>query len=222
MKRTAARAIRTALALGLLCVPAGAAGSRRIVESFPAPREGAVGIVLKAGELEVAGGDGEALTFDLLLRCERPTARCERRLARAEIEARATARSLALEVRGVSKRAARKIDVEGRVEMPRGAALTVEMGAGELRVRGVESDVTVDLGIGEASLELREAGVGSVRLRARIGEAELHGESGSPRTRRPLVVGGRVDWDGGPGRAAIDVKVGIGAVSVDLLRPRRP
>lgn len=215
MSRASARAVALALALTVLAASAGAS-SRQITEKLLAPREGAVGIVFKAGELEIVGGDGDELRFDLRLRCERPSARCERRLASAEIVSRATTQTLQVEVTGLSKRAARKLDLEGRVEVPRRAALTVDMGAGELAIRGLEADVTVDLKFGEASLELPEAAVGAAHLRARIGETALYGISGSPRIRRPLVVGGRVDWSGGEGEAVVQVRVRIGSVTVDL------
>ena len=170
----------------------------------------------EVGELRIEVGKGQRVEVELDLRCKSRSASCERRLEEVEIFLEQRGSKVVVSFEGLSKRLSNKFETECLVRIPAAARLSVDMGIGDLEIEGVERDIFVDLGIGQASLSLPERSVRSVYLDTGIGESKVWGSEGSITTSRPFLIGSEVEWESGPGKAEIVVDLGIGEIWVDL------
>ncbi len=71
------------------------------------------------------------------------------------------------------------------------------------------------MGIGDLTVRVPAAEVGSVRAATRIGDASLSGKSFVSAQRR-MLLGARLAWDEGPGAARISIGLRIGDAKVVL------
>jgi hypothetical protein len=76
------------------------------------------------------------------------------------------------------------------------------------------SDVSLDLGVGEAHIRGRQESVRRVSLEVGVGEAMLH--LGERRIEGKGFIGRELDWRHGRGAAAVVVDCGVGEVDVKL------
>ena len=91
--------------------------------------------------------------------------------------------------------------------------LTVDIGVGEIRAEGVSGNLNIDVGVGDASVEAAAADYGSVAGSGGIGNARLtvRGEKISPSG----FVGQSAEW-AGEGAHVIEISVGVGDAKVTL------
>ena len=128
------------------------------------PTQGArwLSLEVPVGEVHVVGTDGDQAEARLVVRCDRDSRRCRDRAKNIRLRPERTGGELSIEVVGYPKSSSGKsphADLELR--LPRGVALRVEMGVGELDVRGLEDDIDIELGVGEARVQVLESAVGS-------------------------------------------------------------
>jgi len=103
---------------------------------------------------------------------------------------------------------------EWEVKMPQMASLNVDLGVGEMRIKRINSNLTLDVGVGEAIVIGDASNYGSAKGQASVGAAAVRSESGTKNTERAMVSE-EVTWTGS-GEYAIDVEVGVGDVSIKL------
>lgn len=169
----------------------------------------------QVGELQVTGTSGDAVRLEVVLRCERERDEsCRKAAEKVDLEARQRGDRLLFELEDWPRIKGGGLSIRARLEVPRDRAVEVDMGVGEVTVSGVEADVEVDVGVGEVTVEGPEAAFGSVNLDAGVGEAEL--ELGGRTVEGSGFVGGHLSWRDGPGRAHIEVDVGVGEIRVVL------
>src|SRR5262249_40965995 len=104
--------------------------------------------------------------------------------------------------------------VMGELRVPRALAVRIEMGVGELDVDGLEGDIDVDLGVGEADIRAAKARAGHVSVETGIGDANIHG--GGSDTERHGFIGSHATWSAGNGRSDVHLHVGVGEGTVRL------
>lgn len=211
-----------AVALWLVASPATAAdwqredGRETLRREFPVQSGQEVRLDLGWGELHVEPGDGDKVEVVVRAACHHRRRDCEDRIRDIDIEGDLRRDALALELTGLSKWHGNGVELDVTLRMPRGHALDVDMGAGEVHVEDLESDVHVDLGAGEIRVRMPEEAVRKVRLDAGVGDANLRLSHGRIESSRHHLVGGDVRWDEGRGRAAVDCHVGAGEVTLRL------
>lgn len=193
---------------------AGGEGLRELAQSFEAAAGQTVRIQIPVAELKVEAVDGQQVSAELTVRCRWALKDCQDALGRLELASLSSPKRLLVELAGVSKWSGSKLDVEGRIRVPRGSPLEVEMDVAELEVSGVEQDLRVDVGVGEVRAWLKADKFGRTFLDVGIGQAELIGAASPPQSRRSLLVGSEVNWSEGSGEARIDIEVGVGEVTV--------
>jgi len=204
------------LALVLLAVPAMARHEVRTIErDFPIDPDETLRLDVGVAEVEIEGSEGDQVEVRLVIECS-SSRRCEERAERVELVSRSASRTLSLAVKGHHKSGHHAPSLELWVRVPTTRPVEVDMGVGELEIRGMESDLEVDLGVGEVEIRFPESEVRSVYLEVGVGEAEL-----SPRKSRSsssgfLFLGNEVEWDDGPGSAQVEVDVGVGEAEVIL------
>lgn len=171
------------------------------------------------GELIVRGGDGDRVQARLEVRCDEDSRRCRQRAAGIRLRPQRDDDELSLEVVGYPKSHTGNNPPQAYVELivPRRLALRLELGVGEVEVRGLAGDLDLELGVGEARVFVAEQAVRRVGIDVGIGEANLSPRPDGTRSSRFLFLGNEVDWREGTGRANVDVEVGVGEATVRLL-----
>lgn len=200
----------------VLCTPALADAERELEQVFRLEPQETVAVSLRSGALQIEAGEvGHEVRARVTARCRRPSARCERRLARLRLAGHHGPDGLAVSLQGGSKWRTRGIDLRATLRVPASHPLAVEMDVGDLDVRGVERDLEVRVGIGDVRLHVPRAAVHRVALASGIGSAELYAPDALAYDR---LAGARdrVWWEQGPGEADVLVDLAIGDISVRL------
>jgi len=103
---------------------------------------------------------------------------------------------------------------EWRIELPKMTLLNADLGVGELQVRNINSNLKLDVGVGEASVVVSASEFLSAKGQAGVGAATVRSHSGTTTTDRAMVSED-VTWNGS-GQYSIDVEVGVGDISIKL------
>ncbi|HXT52008.1 MAG TPA: hypothetical protein VN811_13270 [Thermoanaerobaculia bacterium] len=190
-------------------------------KAFPVESARRLKIDVPVGEVHVQAGGGDRIEASLELRCSPLSRRCRDRAAQLHLTPNRSGDDISLRLRGPrgedEGRSSHRPEVDLRLTVPASLGLFVDMGVGELDVDGVEGDVTVDLGVGEARLDLPESAVRSVALDVGVGEAHLSPRAKEVHREGFLFLGNEVDWREGVGRSRVVVDVGVGEAHVRLV-----
>lgn len=204
------------LLIAALATPALADRTVRTLDAVePAAGIQKVHLEYSVGELTVEPSTDDRIRFTVKVRCKDGSRKCEERAEELEIEARRVGSTLKLEIPKTNNWSNNsKTTFRGLLQMPADIALKLEMGVGELTLSGLKDDVDVNLGVGEARLRLSENHVRQVAVSSGVGDASLR--VGKRHMEGSGWLGHSVRWDDGPGRARIDVDLGVGETEVVL------
>ncbi len=209
------KALALVLPLVMAVAPAARAENLGTLQaSWPAQNVDRIQLKFPVGELVVVAGDAPTIRALMTVRCQRGGSGCVERSKRLKLTSRQSGRTRLFKVEGYPKFNNGGLQVELRVEVPRSVSTHVEMGVGEVVVEGVEGDLSVELGVGEVDVAVRESNVRSVNLAVGIGDATLD-HPGHDHQRRGFL-GKHVRWDDGAGRSRVHVAVGVGDASVRM------
>lgn len=101
------------------------------------------------------------------------------------------------------------------VKIPKGMALDLELGVGEIDVQAEASDIDAEIGVGSFKADVELAQYGSVDMSAGVGDVRLKTKAPVDASRH--LVGGDLQYQGA-GQAKINVEIGVGdAVVRDLV-----
>lgn len=204
-----------ALLAAVLPAAADSATLRTLDLNLSASGVDTLSLEVPVGETYVEGTDGDQVSLVVEVRCETPVkSRCEQAARALELSSRNRGGRLRVEVDGWPKAKSSGLSLDVRVKMPRGLKLDAEQGVGEFESLGLVSDVTLDLGVGEARIRGRQENVRSVNLEVGVGEAMLH--LGDREIEGKGFIGRELDWRHGQGAAAVDVDCGVGEIDVQL------
>lgn len=229
---------RPALVLTLstmLAVTAGLAAARSLTTTHPAADLELVAIEAGVGDVRVSGEDTDVVTVEVELKPRRgglfsSMRTAEREVERAELVVDADGRRLGLKVDSGS-RGDRRFEERWTVVVPAHLAAGLELGVGDVVVRGLAGGVEVELGVGDVDLRLEggevsvELGVGDATVRAPASSyAAVDSSSGvgdtliqapGERIGGSGLVGSSSRWEG-PGSATLRVRIGVGDSRVTL------
>lgn len=216
--RTAHRLLALALLAGVSSPLLAAEVVRSEGAAWPTQGARRVSVDVPIGEVRVVGTSDGAVDARLRVTCDRDTTRCREKAARVHLRPRRNGSTLELEVVGLDsgRRGSTSPTPHLELRMPAALGLQVELGVGEVDVRGVEGDVEVELGVGEVRIHVPEAAVADVSLDVGVGEATLLPRPAGTRSSRFLFLGNEVDWREGTGTSTINVEVGVGEATVRL------
>jgi hypothetical protein len=167
------------------------------------------------GEVEVAAGTGRQVQVQVRLECDsKRQSRCVEAAKEIEIISSTSSDRLHVGLKGWPKAGTRGLEAHYVVSVPRDLALKAELGVGEMRISGLESDVNADIGVGEVTVKMAASAVASVNVDTGVGDANLfaqgrHWESSG-------LVSRELNWREGRGKAAINVDCGVGEAEVRL------
>lgn len=209
------RVLALVLPLVMAAAPAARAENLGTLQaSWPAQNVDRLRLDFPVGELVVVAGDAPTIRALMTVRCQHGGRGCIERSKRLKITSQQSGRERSIKVDGFPKFNNGGLQVELRVEVPRSLATHVKMGVGEVVVEGVEGDLSVELGVGEVDVAVRESDVRSVNLAVGIGDATLDHPGHDHQTRG--FLGKHVRWDDGAGRSRVNVEVGVGDASVRM------
>jgi len=211
------RITKTLFLLTLLLASVATAKDRReLTQSIPVAPDQAVRVDFPVGELKVEGYKGDEVLIELLIECRWDSEKCAEALEELEVNVDSSSTRVLIEVEGYPTWGKSKFDIEGDIRVPQNREFELDMGVGEVEVRGLEDDIEIDLGVGEAKVWVAHGKVNRVNLDAGVGEVELRGTEEPVAEQRSMRVGGEVYWDKGKGDARIAVDVGVGQATVWL------
>ena len=181
--------------------------------TFAVTKSHRVKIDFAVGELKVVPGDGSTVRFELSIRCKNESeGRCEELANHLRFESEDKNGTLYLKLDRYPKWC-KDFNVTGTLTLPRSLPLDVEMGVGQLTIEGLEGDIEVDLGVGEADVRTSRALANRVSVDTGIGDASIRGARGE--IERRSFIGSHASWDG-RGRSSVRLHVGVGDATVSL------
>jgi len=167
------------------------------------------------GQLKVIPSDGSTVRFDLKVRCRgNSNESCEEMANHLILDSDDSGGTLHLKLHKYPQWNNHGMTVIGELAVPRALAVDIEMGVGELDIYGLEGDLDVDLGDGEADIRASRAQAGHVSVDTGIGDAEIRG--GGSGTRSRGFIGSHAMWSDSDGRSAVRLHVGVGDATVRL------
>lgn len=167
------------------------------------------------GEVEVTAASGRQVQVRLELECDSPRkTRCVETAKGIELVTSTEDDRLRVSLKGWPKAGTKGLEATYIVSVPRDLPLKADLGVGEMKISGMENDVTADLGVGEVHVTMAENAVGSVGLDTGVGEASLyaqgrHWESSG-------FIARELNWNKGRGKAEVRVDCGVGEAQVRL------
>jgi hypothetical protein len=188
--------------------------------TFAVSRNHRVKIDFPVGELRVVPGDASQVRFEIRIRCKNESqGRCEELADRLRFESDDSNGTLSLKLDRYPKWC-KGFQVTGVLTVPRALPVDVEMGVGQLTIDGIEGDIEVDLGVGDADVRMPRALADHVSVDTGIGDASIQGARGE--TERRSFIGSHATWaassnrTAGSGRSSVRLHVGVGDATVRL------
>jgi len=184
--------------------------------TFPVTKSHRVKMDFAVGELKVVPGDGSTVRFELRIRCKNESeGRCEELANHLRFESEDRNGTLSLKLDRYPKWCS-NFNVTGVLTVPRSLPLDVQMGVGQLTIDGLEGDLEVDLGVGDADIRTSRALASTVSVDTGIGDANIRGAHSE--IERRSFIGSHATWDArdARGRASVRLHVGVGDATVSL------
>ena len=192
-----------------------AATVRTLAETVRLEADDTLVLDFPVGELRVEGTSSQSVEVTVEIECSSLRRRCQSAAEEIEIEIRQRGHRVIVEIDGWPRWGTGGMKVKLEARVPRRTPLRVDMGVGQIQVRGLHANVSVDLGVGEVEVEMDADHVRSVTLDSGIGESSV-AVNGSPVKNRRSFLGAEIDWSEGTGTARIEVDLGVGAIDIDL------
>lgn len=211
--------MKSALALAALVALAAAPAHATLLatdpHTFPVTAHHRIRLEFPVGELRVLPSDESRVRFDIKVRCRgRSEDRCEELANRLVLDSDDSGGTLNLKLRKYPRWHSNGMTVIGELSVPRALALEIEMGVGEITIDGLEGDLDVELGVGDADIRAPRARASHVSVETGIGDAEIRG--GGTGTRSRGFIGSHAVWSDGGGRSQVRLHVGVGDATVRL------
>ena len=215
--------MRSCLALAaLLVLPvaspghAGTATLETDTQTFTITKDHRVSLEFPIGQLRVIATDESKVHFTIRVRCKGGNSeeRCEELANQLVLDSRDTGEQLELSLENYPKWHNKGFTVMGELRVPRSQKLRIEMGVGQLDVDGLQGDLDVDLGVGEADIRTLRAHAANVTVETGIGDASIRGADSELESSR--FIGARASWSGGKGKSDVRLHVGVGDGMVRL------
>ena len=219
--------------IALFAVPVTAA-TRTLSDTYPADGLERVSLEVGVGEVQVIATDGDEVELEVVLKPRRggiftSMRRAEEEVEEAELEVEAGGRELELRVNSDTQK--RRFEEHWTLHMPARLEIELEIGVGEVEIRGLAGGVEIEAGVGDVFVDVSsgdisiELGVGDVDVKAPLaayGAADCEGGVGDARlsvsgrsVKSEGFIGHSASWRG-DGERFIEVEVGVGGARVNL------
>jgi hypothetical protein len=191
--------------------------------TYPVTSKHRIRLEFPIGQLRVEPTDDSRVRFEIRVRCDgRDEDRCEELANQLTLDSDDTGGTLHLKLNKFPKWHNHGMKVMGTLSVPRSLAIDIEMGVGELDIRGMEGDIDVDLGVGEVDIQASKTQANRVSVdsgtatpSAAVAAARACAASSARTPSGPTATG----------RSSVHLHVGVGEatvrwVSLRQIRPR--
>lgn len=195
----------------LLTVSAGsfADNYKNISRTLDADELDSLRIEFSVGELEVEMWDGDTIELDIELTSERSWLSWRRRKVEdIELELRTSGDELFL---GIDEN---KLNQQWVLKVPAKLALDIEIGVGEVRIDGLDNNLSLELGVGEIEVITATDNFDYIDASVGVGDAILRGFGSGTENERSFVSAD-AHFEG-RGEYHIEVELGVGEAMVRL------
>lgn len=103
---------------------------------------------------------------------------------------------------------------EWKLEIPQLKQVDADLGIGEMIIRDISTNLSVDVGVGDVNIYSAAQDFSSAKAETSVGGAAVHSDVGHVSQNRSMVSE-EVSWIG-QGKYAIHVEVGVGEASIKL------
>ncbi len=167
------------------------------------------------GELKVIPSDGSKVEFQIRVKCtDLSEQRCEDWANDLVLQSDDKNGTLHLKLEDYPKWHNKGFSVHAELLVPRKLPIEIDMGVGELDMNGLEGDLDVELGVGDADIRTTRATAGHVMVDTGIGDAEIRGSNGE--AQHGGFVGSHASWRSNSGKSNVRLHVGVGDATVRL------
>ncbi len=226
----------TAVCLISLCAVVALAGESRILEEN-IPCADAERIVIEAGvgDVEITAGEGETVSVEVALKPRRggifsSMKRAQKDVDQAVLDVEVVGKDVRLDVDSDSDDP--RFEERWTVTIPARLAVDLELGVGDVEIRGVaggvdieagvgdllltasSGDLTVDLGVGDATITAPADQYRSAVCSSGVGDARLKVQG--QRIASDGFVGHESRWSSGDGEFKVKVDLGVGGGRITL------
>lgn len=210
------RLIYTVMALSMIAAAAHASSVvRNIHETLDLQSGEVLDLDLPVGELQVEGRAAGKAKVSVEIECSSGRRRCLSAAEEIELTVRRRGNRQVLEIDGWPRWGTGGLSVNVIALVPYATPVAIDMGVGQVTVEGLESDLWIDLGVGEIEVMMKSDHVNSVNLDTGIGKSSIV-LAGQRLPNERSFLGGEADWSEGKGAARIRIDVGVGAIEVEL------
>ena len=187
---------------------------RRIEQTYFAGEVDKIEIDVTLAGLSVEGVPGSRhAEVEVILLCSRASdEKCRRRAERIRLAPRIRGKKLALRVKGTPRGQAGGIEAQMKIKIPAEDELEIDMGGGEVSIRGMRNDVELDSGGGNIDYFGEQDLIGTFKVDVGFGKGTLWLREGSieasgwPRS---------INWNG-TGTSKVEIDLGGGEIKARL------
>jgi hypothetical protein len=181
----------------LFLATAANAGERILNGTFPAAGVASVQITNGVGDVAVTAADAAEITVEVTLIPRRgglfsSYRNAEKEVESAQLASRMNRDRLVLGLESSSNEP--RFEARWVVVVPASTAVDLELGVGDVTIRGIAGGIELELGVGDAAIEVSD---GDVEVAVGVGDATVRG---------PADQYGAVDASGGVGGADVIVR----------------
>jgi len=227
-------AVAALLLVSVAWLPAEAAETRTMTGSADAAGLVRVSLDAGVGDVEVVAVEGDTVSWEVVLKPRRggffsSSRRGEEEVRDARLDAEVRGDELRLEIDSPSRD--QRFEERWTVRLPARLAFALDLGVGDVRIRGLAGGVNIDAGVGDVTVASTAGRIkinvgvgdidvsapaqsyGGVEASAGVGGASVNVQGGS--NERGSFLGGSASWRG-DGPDHISIEVGVGDATVDL------
>lgn len=150
----------------------------------------------------------------LTVDCGDDRPKCIERAEKVDLTFESSEKRLKISVSGVSRVPTSGLSVRLRVTVPAQQGTEIDLGAGDVAIRGLEGHIEIDVGVGDVEITLQQGVVRWIKIDTGVGTSRLETDLGE--IRGSGVVRSGLEWSQGQGTAHVEVDTGIGDIFVDL------
>lgn len=206
----------------LLAPPASAAEVERISKDFSL--EGLTGVHVESpvGAVRLIPQPRSKVSVEVILHCSGQFYPCRDRVRQVNLESGSSGDELRLRLGGPGAwwktPKTWKLEVEIEVHYPEEAAVSVDLGEGDVELHGLAADACLEVGRGSVQVTVAQTRVGAVDLHVPKGRLWLRDAQGRQlgNPDNPFKEAHTVRWSEGEGPVRLEVRVGKGDALVQL------
>ena len=188
---------------------------RTLEERFPTAGVDRIWLQLINAALRIEAADVEEVQVHIELDCESAAnTRCVGVAKGMKLASSVEAGKLRVRLEGWPRHRSKGLNVRARIYVPKDVPLNAWLDVGHMTISGLESDLLVNMDVGNVDMVLPYTAVASVNLDAGVGKVDLDSRGTSIKGKG--FVTQKLRWVEGAGKAAVRVDCGVGNIHVRL------